>query len=81
MCSLMVVRQGLQLIVIGLLIGTVGALAVTRALSTMLFNVKPFDPLTFLATGLLLGCVGMLAIYVPATRAAKVDPMVALRDT
>jgi ABC-type antimicrobial peptide transport system permease subunit len=78
---IMVVRQGMQLIVIGLLFGAVGALAVTRALSTMLFNVKPFDPLTFLATGFLLGSVGMLAIYVPATRAAKVDPMVALRDT
>jgi predicted permease len=76
----MVARQGLQLILFGLLCGTVGALAVTRALTSMLFGVKPFDLPTFLATGFLLLCIGMLAIYVPAARAAKVDPMVALRD-
>ncbi len=76
----MVARQGVRLILIGLLCGTAGALAATRALSTMLFGVKPFDLPTFLATGLLLLLIGMLAIYVPAARAAKVDPMVALRD-
>ena len=76
----MVARQGVRLILIGLLCGTAGALAATRALSTMLFGVKPFDLPTFLATGLLLLLIGMLAIYVPAARAARVDPMVALRD-
>ena len=73
--------RGCKLIVIGLLCGTAGALAATRALSSMLFGVKPFDPPTFLATAFLLLCIGMLAIYVPAARAAKVDPMVALRDS
>lgn len=77
----LVAGQGLKLIVIGLLCGTAGALAATRALSSMLFGVKPFDPPTFLATAFLLLCIGMLAIYVPAARAAKVDPMVALRDS
>ena len=76
----MVAGQGLKLIGLGLLCGTGGALAATRALSTLLFGVKPFDLPTFFATGVLLLCVGMLAIYVPAARAAKVDPMVALRD-
>ena len=77
----MVARQGLQLILFGLLCGTVGALVATRALTSMLFGVKPFDLPTFLATGFLLLCIGMLAIYVPAARAARVDPMVALRDS
>ncbi|MGC2109884.1 MAG: ABC transporter permease [Candidatus Korobacteraceae bacterium] len=76
----LVAGQGLKLIVIGLLCGTAGALAATRALSSMLFGVKPFDLPTFLATAFLLLCIGMLAIYVPAARAAKVDPMVALRN-
>ena len=77
----MVARQGLRLITIGLLCGAAGALAATRALSAMLFGVRPFDLLTFAATALLLLSIGMLAIYVPAARAAKVDPMVALRDS
>jgi len=76
----MIARQGLRLIVIGLLCGAAGALVATRALSTMLFGVRPFDLPTFVATALLLLCVGMLAIYLPAARAAKVDPMVALRQ-
>ena len=76
----MVAGQGLKLIVIGLVCGSAGALVATRALSTMLFGVRPFDAVTFVATAFLLLCVGMLAIYVPAARAAKVDPMVALRE-
>jgi len=76
----MVAGQGLKLIGIGLLCGSVGALVATRALSTMLFGVRPFDAATFVATAFLLLCIGMLAIYVPAARAAKVDPIVALRE-
>ena len=76
----MIAQQGLKLIVIGLLCGAAGALVATRALSTMLFGVRPFDLPTFLATAFLLLCIGMLAIYLPAARAARVDPMVALRD-
>ena len=76
----MIARQGLRLIAIGLICGSVAALAVTRALSTMLFGVKPFDAMTFLATALLLLVIAMLAIGVPAARATRVDPIIALRE-
>jgi predicted permease len=75
----MVVGQGLQLTLIGVGIGIVGALAVTRFLSSMLFGVKPTDPLTFIAVSLILIAVALAACYIPARRAARVDPMVALR--
>jgi len=76
----MVARQGLRLIAIGLACGALAALAATRALSSLLFGVKPFDVPTFAATALLLLGIAMAAIYVPAARAARVDPMVALRE-
>jgi putative ABC transport system permease protein len=75
----MVIGQGLKLALIGVAIGIAGALAVTRFLSTMLFGVKPTDPLTFIAVSLILIAVALAACYIPARRAAKVDPMVALR--
>jgi predicted permease len=75
----MVVGKGLQLTLIGVGIGILGALAVTRFLSSMLFGVKPTDPLTFIAVSLILIAVALAACYLPARRAAKVDPMVALR--
>ena len=76
----MIARQGVTLIVMGLLCGAAGALAVTRALNTMLFGVRPFDAATFLATALLLFVIALVAIVVPAARAAKVDPIIALRE-
>jgi putative ABC transport system permease protein len=76
----MIVGHGLKLVTLGLMCGIVGALAATRALSALLFEIKPADPLTFACTATLLFCVVLLASYVPARRAAKVDPMVALRD-
>jgi predicted permease len=75
----MVVRQGLDLLLLGLAIGIAGALALTRFLSSLLYGVKPTDPLTFIAVSLILIAVALLACYIPARRAAKVDPMVALR--
>ncbi len=75
----LVVRQGAQLAAWGVLAGIAGSLLLTRLLSRLLFEVSPFDPVTFLGVAVLLGTVSLIAIYIPARRAAKVDPMVALR--
>jgi predicted permease len=75
----MVLRQGLQLVAIGLVIGMAGAIFLTRLLSTLLFEVEPTDALTFLAVSTVLLMVAVLACLVPARRAATVDPIVALR--
>jgi len=74
-----VVVQSLRSALIGIGIGVVASLAITWLLQTMLFGVKPTDPGTFFAVGLLLSGVALLASYIPARRATKVDPMVALR--
>ncbi|PYT92858.1 MAG: hypothetical protein DMG36_12575 [Acidobacteria bacterium] len=73
------IGEGLVIVTIGLAAGLLGSLVLTRFLQTMLFNVKPADPLTFLALSLLLAAVTMMAGFVPAHRASRVDPMIALR--
>ncbi len=75
----LVLRQGLRLAVVGITTGLIGALVLTRFLSSLLFDVKPIDPATLIATSLLLVAVASLACWLPARRAAKVDPMEALR--
>ena len=75
----MIVGQGVKLAMTGVIIGIVGALALTRFLSSLIYGVKPTDPLTFIAVSLILIAVALAACYIPARRAAKVDPMVALR--
>ena len=75
----LVVGQGSKLTLIGVAIGIPSALGLTRFLSSLLYGVKPSDPLTFVAVSLLLTGVALLACYIPARRAAKVDPMTALR--
>ena len=74
-----VLWYGFRLTGVGLALGLAGAAVGTRMLSSLLYGVKPIDPLTFIAVPLLLGLVGMAASYIPARRATKVDPMVALR--
>ena len=75
----LVMGQGFRLTLTGIGIGIVGALAMTRYLSSLLYGVKSTDPLTFVAVSLLLAAVALLASYLPARRATKIDPMVALR--
>jgi putative ABC transport system permease protein len=76
----LVLRQGLTLVVIGLVIGLGGALGMTRLLQSLLSGVSPTDPGTFVGVLLVLVAVGLLATYIPARRATRVDPMIALRN-
>jgi len=75
----LVVRQGMQLVAAGILLGIAGALALTRLMASLLYSVSPTDPATFVVVSILLGLVALIACYVPARRAMRVDPMVALR--
>jgi putative ABC transport system permease protein len=76
----LVVSQGATLALVGLTLGLVSALAVTRTLSSLLFGVSARDPLTFAAVALVLGVVALVASYLPARRASRTDPTVALRS-
>lgn len=75
----LVLTEGIKLTVVGVVLGLAGAFAATRVLRNLLFEVKPTDPITFIAFSVLLTVVALLASYIPARRATKVDPLVALR--
>ncbi|HEY7235654.1 MAG TPA: FtsX-like permease family protein, partial [Gemmatimonadaceae bacterium] len=76
----LVIGQGMVLAVIGIAIGLVGAFALTRLLASQLYSITPTDPATFVGVGFLLAAIALLATLLPALRATRVDPVVALRE-
>jgi len=76
----LVVRQGMQLTAIGTVIGLAGAFIATRAIAVLLFGITRTDPLTYVGMVLLLGGVSAVACWIPAWRAARVDPVITLRS-
>ena len=76
----LVLAQGLRLTLMGMGIGVVGSLALTWALSSVLYGISPTDPVSFLAVGIVLTMVALAASYVPARWATRVDPIQALRS-
>ncbi len=76
----MVVSQGARVVLVGVVIGVGAALASTRLLGTLLFNVKAVDPIVFAAMSAMMIAIGMLASYMPARRASSVDPIESLRS-
>ncbi len=76
---MLVLRQGLLLTLVGIGLGLAGALALTRVMSSLLFGVEATDPLTFAAIVVLLAVVSLVACYIPARRATRIDPLIALR--
>jgi ABC-type antimicrobial peptide transport system permease subunit len=77
---LMILRQGAELTVAGSVLGVIGALLLTRVMESLLFGVSTTDVTTFAGVPLLLIATAMMASYIPALRATRVDPVVALRD-
>jgi putative ABC transport system permease protein len=75
----LVVGQGMRLAAVGLILGLVVAFAAMRVMSSLLFGVSAHDPLTFVGVSLVLAVAAVLACYIPARRATKVDPIIALR--
>src|SRR5687768_14314244 len=75
----LVTLQGMKLALIGMALGLLGSFALTRLMSSLLFGVEAHDPITFAVVALLLAIVAFIACYIPARRATRVDPLLALR--
>jgi ABC-type antimicrobial peptide transport system permease subunit len=76
---LLVVGQGARMVFLGVLVGVAAALALTRLMSSQLYGVRARDPLTFIGVAIVLLIVAIFACYIPARRATRIDPIVALR--
>jgi len=76
----LVIREGLSLTLIGVVVGLIAAFALTRFLGSLLYGVGASDPLNFTSVAVLFACVALAACYIPARRAMRVDPIVALHD-
>jgi putative ABC transport system permease protein len=76
----LVVGQGLTLAAVGVVLGLLGALGATQGIKTLLYNVTPWDPMSFSGVAVFLTIVAIIASYVPARRAMAVDPIIALRN-
>jgi ABC-type antimicrobial peptide transport system permease subunit len=75
----MVLRGGLSWALAGIAIGLIGAFAISRVLGTLLFEVKPRDPITYATAGVMLAAIAAIACCIPAARATRIDPVIALR--
>ncbi len=73
------IKQGMTLVALGVALGSLGAFALTRVMTSLLFDVRANDPLTFVGVALLLSLIALLACYLPARRASRIDPLAALR--
>jgi putative ABC transport system permease protein len=73
------IKEGMALVLLGVALGSLGAFALTRLMTSLLFQVSANDPLTFVGVALLLSLIALMACYIPARRATKVDPLIALR--
>jgi len=76
----MLIGQGLRLVGVGVILGVSGGAAVSRALSSLLFGLSPFDPIAYAGVSLFLVMIAFAAIYLPARRATEVDPIIVLRS-
>jgi putative ABC transport system permease protein len=76
----LVVGQGLRLAFLGIAVGIAGGLFVTRTMSSLLFGISPTDPLTYILVSAVLAAAALLATWIPAWRASRIDPVIALRD-
>jgi ABC-type antimicrobial peptide transport system permease subunit len=75
----LILRQGIRMVILGLAVGVLAALGITRVMTGILIGVSPNDPVTFVAVALLLAAIALAACWIPARRATRVDPGVALR--